>query len=78
MMVGRRHSPTSEQRSSALFVSRSVSAGRAGPESVPLYGFQPPVGTPYGLEVTTVEDFTPITTTGRGIRPVRAGPPSTI
>jgi hypothetical protein len=24
---------------------------------IPLYGFQPPVGTPYGLEVTTVEDF---------------------
>jgi AraC-like DNA-binding protein len=24
---------------------------------VPLYGFQPPVGTPYGLEVSTVEDF---------------------
>ncbi|MFC9690314.1 helix-turn-helix domain-containing protein [Kribbella sp. NPDC056951] len=24
---------------------------------VPLYGFQPPVGTPYGLEVTTLEDF---------------------
>ncbi|WP_112134279.1 helix-turn-helix domain-containing protein [Glycomyces dulcitolivorans] len=23
----------------------------------PLYGFQPPVGTPYGLEVTTIEDF---------------------
>ena len=23
----------------------------------PLYGFQPPVGTPYSLEVTTVEDF---------------------
>ncbi|NUP20488.1 MAG: AraC family transcriptional regulator [Streptomyces sp.] len=28
-----------------------------GPTAVPLYGFQPPVGTPYGLEVTTVEDF---------------------
>ncbi|WLW50362.1 helix-turn-helix domain-containing protein [Streptomyces sp. YU58] len=25
--------------------------------TVPLYGFQPPVGTPYGLEVSTVEDF---------------------
>lgn len=23
----------------------------------PLYGFQPPAGTPYGLEVTTIEDF---------------------
>jgi AraC-like DNA-binding protein len=23
----------------------------------PLYGFQPPVGTPFGLEVTTIEDF---------------------
>ncbi|MEV5721330.1 AraC family transcriptional regulator [Amycolatopsis mediterranei] len=27
------------------------------PVSVPLYGFQPPVGTPYGLEVITIEDF---------------------
>ena len=27
------------------------------PAAVPLYGFQPPVGTPYGLEVSTVEDF---------------------
>ena len=27
------------------------------PVGVPLYGFQPPVGTPYGLEVNTVEDF---------------------
>jgi AraC-like DNA-binding protein len=27
------------------------------PAAVPLYGFQPPVGTPYGLEVITVEDF---------------------
>ncbi|MEU3497565.1 AraC family transcriptional regulator [Kitasatospora cineracea] len=27
------------------------------PDLVPLYGFQPPVGTPFGLEVTTVEDF---------------------
>jgi AraC-like DNA-binding protein len=27
------------------------------PASIPLYGFQPPVGTPYGLEVTTLEDF---------------------
>lgn len=27
------------------------------PVAVPLYGFQPPVGTPYGLEVITVEDF---------------------
>ncbi|MEU5872197.1 helix-turn-helix domain-containing protein [Glycomyces sp. NPDC047369] len=25
--------------------------------SAPLYGFQPPVGTPYGLEVNTIEDF---------------------
>ncbi|MER8000240.1 AraC family transcriptional regulator [Streptomyces sp. NPDC095613] len=31
--------------------------GQAGPAVVPLYGFQPPVGTPYGLEVSTVEDF---------------------
>ncbi len=28
-----------------------------GQAMVPLYGFQPPVGTPYGLEVSTVEDF---------------------
>lgn len=36
------------------------SAGRSGSAewaAVPLYGFSPPVGTPYGLEVTTVEDF---------------------
>ncbi|MES5825370.1 AraC family transcriptional regulator [Streptomyces sp. RG80] len=26
-------------------------------DRVPLYGFQPPVGTPFGLEVTTVETF---------------------
>jgi AraC-like DNA-binding protein len=32
-------------------------SGGAGPAEVPLYGFQPPVGTPYGLEVSTVEDF---------------------
>ncbi|MFG6199913.1 helix-turn-helix domain-containing protein [Nonomuraea sp. JJY05] len=32
-------------------------SGQAGPAAVPLYGFQPPVGTPYGLEVSTVEDF---------------------
>lgn len=35
----------------------SGSSGQAGPAAVPLYGFQPPVGTPYGLEVSTVEDF---------------------
>lgn len=35
----------------------SGASGQAGPASVPLYGFQPPVGTPYGLEVSTVEDF---------------------
>src|SRR4051812_24220795 len=44
MMVGKRHSASSRQ---------------AGPAAVPLYGFQPPVGTPYGLEVSTVEDFFP-------------------
>jgi AraC-like DNA-binding protein len=27
------------------------------PAAVPVYGFRPPVGTPYGLEVITVEDF---------------------
>ncbi|EFL27621.1 putative transcriptional regulator [Streptomyces himastatinicus ATCC 53653] len=32
-------------------------SGQAGSAAVPLYGFQPPVGTPYGLEVSTVEDF---------------------
>ncbi|MFH9471075.1 helix-turn-helix domain-containing protein [Streptomyces clavifer] len=42
MMVDRRHPGPS---------------GQAGPAAVPLYGFQPPVGTPYGLEVSTVEDF---------------------
>ena len=36
--------------------------GQSGPArpaaaAVPLYSFQPPVGTPFGLEVTTVEDF---------------------
>ncbi|MFF3906642.1 helix-turn-helix domain-containing protein [Streptomyces sp. NPDC001848] len=33
--------------------------GQEGPAAaaVTLYGFQPPAGTPYGLEVTTVEDF---------------------
>jgi AraC-like DNA-binding protein len=31
--------------------------GQPGPAAFPLYGFQPPVGTPYGLEVSTVEDF---------------------
>ncbi|MFS0696030.1 helix-turn-helix domain-containing protein [Streptomyces nitrosporeus] len=30
---------------------------RAASAEVPLYGFQPPVGTPFGLEVSTVEDF---------------------
>jgi AraC-like DNA-binding protein len=41
-MVDKRHSRPSGQTGSAV---------------VPLYGFQPPVGTPYGLEVSTVEDF---------------------
>jgi len=31
--------------------------GQAGPAAVRLYGFQPAIGTPYGLEVTTIEDF---------------------
>ncbi|MEU5156392.1 helix-turn-helix domain-containing protein [Glycomyces sp. NPDC021274] len=30
---------------------------RSAGAPAPLYGFQPPVGTPYGLEVTTIEDF---------------------
>ncbi|MDL4812664.1 helix-turn-helix domain-containing protein [Actinomadura opuntiae] len=34
-----------------------TSAAPAGPISVPLHDFQPLAGTPYGLEVTTVEDF---------------------
>jgi hypothetical protein len=42
MMVGKRHPGPSRQ---------------AGPAAVPLYVFQPPVGTPYGLEVSTVEEF---------------------
>ncbi|MGW2955676.1 helix-turn-helix domain-containing protein [Streptomyces eurythermus] len=42
MMVDKRH-PASD--------------GRGGAAEVPLYGFQPPVGTPFGLEVSTVEDF---------------------
>ncbi|AXG52116.1 transcriptional regulator [Streptomyces lincolnensis] len=45
MMVSKRH------LSGPRFTAEAESA------SVPLYGFQPPVGTPYGLEVTTVEDF---------------------
>jgi AraC-like DNA-binding protein len=43
-----------------------VSSGQSGADEAsapptgaptPLYGFQPPVGTPYSLEITTVEDF---------------------
>jgi AraC-like DNA-binding protein len=59
-MVDRRHSPRSgrgSSGSSGLFVSPSGSIAQAEPDPVPLYGFQPPAGTPYGLEVTTVEDF---------------------
>ncbi|MFJ7589599.1 helix-turn-helix domain-containing protein [Streptomyces sp. NPDC097617] len=45
-----------------MMVSSGQSAGgeaSAPPVGVatPLYGFQPPVGTPYRLEVTTIEDF---------------------
>lgn len=52
-MVSRRHRSKPEQRSAKppRFIARPESA------SVPLYSFQPPVGTPYGLEVTTIEDF---------------------
>lgn len=32
-------------------------SGQGGAAAVPLYGFQPPVGTPYGLEVNTIEEF---------------------
>lgn len=35
----------------------SSGGGRAAAAEIPLFGFQPPVGTPYGLEVGTVEDF---------------------
>ncbi len=58
-MVSRRHSPSPGQRSSPASSSRPQPRfiAHAEPTSVPLYGFQPPVGTPYGLEVTTVEDF---------------------
>jgi AraC-like DNA-binding protein len=57
MMVARRQSPRSARDSSAILSSRTDSGAPAEPASVPLYGFQPPVGTPYGLEVTTVDDF---------------------
>ncbi|MFF7645827.1 helix-turn-helix domain-containing protein [Streptomyces canus] len=57
MVVSKRHSPVPGRRSSPAasqpgFLTRTEAA------DVPLYGFQPPVGTPYGLEVTTLEDFT--------------------
>jgi len=35
----------------------STRSRRQGPAEVPLYGFRPPVGTPFSLEVTTLEDF---------------------
>lgn len=36
----------------------AASAGGDGMRAaVPLYRFRPPVGTPYGLEVTTLDDF---------------------
>jgi AraC-like DNA-binding protein len=35
----------------------SARGGRRGRVAVPLYEFDPPVGTPYGLEVNTIEDF---------------------
>ncbi|MEU2270220.1 AraC family transcriptional regulator [Streptomyces olindensis] len=57
MMVDRRHPPRSGPPSSSASSSRPLLTAGAEPASVPLYGFQPPVGTPYGLEVTTVEDF---------------------
>ncbi|TDD81501.1 AraC family transcriptional regulator [Saccharopolyspora karakumensis] len=52
-MVTRRQNLSSKPRLSSPdgFVARADAA------SVPLYSFQPPVGTPYGLEVTTIEDF---------------------
>ncbi|MFC4631422.1 helix-turn-helix domain-containing protein [Promicromonospora alba] len=38
--------------------SKGSSRGRRrGRAAVPLYEFDPPVGTPYGLEVNTIEDF---------------------
>ncbi|MFD5159435.1 helix-turn-helix domain-containing protein [Streptomyces hawaiiensis] len=42
MMVNKRHPRQGEQ---------------SGPAEIRLFRFQPPVGTPYGLEVSTVEDF---------------------
>ncbi|MFJ8141237.1 helix-turn-helix domain-containing protein [Streptomyces sp. NPDC096013] len=42
MMVDRRHPRPSGHAEQAAF---------------PVYGFQPPVGTPYGLEASTIEDF---------------------
>ncbi|OUD04140.1 AraC family transcriptional regulator [Streptomyces swartbergensis] len=56
-MVDRRHPQRSGRPSSTVSSSRPLFIAGAEPASVPLYGFQPPVGTPYGLEVTTVEDF---------------------
>lgn len=59
MMVSKRHSASPEQRPAAVSSARPQPGAVTQPESasVPLYGFQPPVGTPYGLEVTTVEHF---------------------
>lgn len=34
-------------------------SGQAVPAAVPLYGFRPPGGTPYGLEASTAQDFFP-------------------
>jgi AraC-like DNA-binding protein len=56
IMVSRRHLSNSGPRDSSVSL-RPRSKTRPDPASIPLYGFQPPVGTPYGLEVTTVEDF---------------------
>ncbi|MFC3996410.1 hypothetical protein ACFOVU_10815 [Nocardiopsis sediminis] len=58
MMVDRRHSARPGRAISLTSAERSGSSVPAEPaDAVPLYGFQPPAGTPYGLEVTTVEDF---------------------
>ncbi|MGW7067198.1 helix-turn-helix domain-containing protein [Streptomyces sp. NPDC054855] len=49
-MVSKRHSKCLSKR-------HPGQSGQPGPAEVPLFRFQPPVGTPYGLEVSTVEDF---------------------
>ncbi|MFF6954625.1 hypothetical protein ACFZAD_39190 [Streptomyces iakyrus] len=49
-----------------------------GTAPAPLYGFLPPAGTPYSLEVTTIEEFHSDHDDWPWNPPVRAGPLSTI